>query len=758
MERQSRVSPTDSTHVHGAAPPKVGHHGAPYLAPVQREASGEPQASDVPTRAARGVQGAGGKLPHLEQIQASFGRHDVGGVRAFVGGEAATAARSIGARAYAMGDAVAFAGAPDVRQAAHEAAHVVQQRGGVQLDGGVGAAGDPYERHADDVADKVVRGQSAESMLSLFGNRGGGPAVQRDPEPIAQLDQALAAAASGADLRPTLTAIDRFRPARHETRTELEVPIGGAPHHVAVADLATLRQHVLTRLTALGAIRDAAGERAIIDAGIEAVEANESGGRAVARQSTMDTSAPNPAEPGRGQHASYASASQMIVSHAIGALRGTPEGRAIAAEHGITAADLADANAASNASNSLWDAVVLEGWTYERLRADRGRDGHARELELTRFTEADIARMSQFGAFRRVLLAQRARVIAVRDEVTASLTTHGDEVEAEIAAMRAEPAPTPAPRRGRAGHGDADAGAGGDHDAGPSGGDAATGPGGDAATPTADTAPTATSPTAPAPTARTADSPTAPTAPAPTARTADTAPAATSPTAPADAPAEDAAAVATEVHAALGLLDADLTDQVAGIRGFARPAGWATMTAAQRRTWLGGATTRLHAARGKIHHVACAAADALVAHEVADDPAVTAMGFGAATVRAYIHSEAHFLQRFPEDRGGWARLALQNHAIAPAADGTPRSLDSAIADAAAAGGGHRLTRADLEGHMRAYLRAHPFASPEDVIRCAADTNSGRANDEYRATILGHFHRLHPDWAAEHPAAGAAPAE
>lgn len=116
--------------------------------------------------AARGTQGAGGRLPHLETIQKSFGRHDVSSVRAHVGGEAASASQSLGAQAYAYGNAVAFASAPDLHTAAHEAAHVVQQRGGVQLKGGVGQANDVYERHADAVADRVVAGHSAESLLA----------------------------------------------------------------------------------------------------------------------------------------------------------------------------------------------------------------------------------------------------------------------------------------------------------------------------------------------------------------------------------------------------------------------------------------------------------------------------------------------------------------------------------------------------------------------------------------------------------------
>jgi hypothetical protein len=79
---------------------------------------------------------------------------------------------------------VAFARSPDLHTAAHEAAHVVQQRGGVQLKGGVGEAGDSHERHADAVADLVVQGKSSESLLDRVANGSGvapsqGHGVQR---------------------------------------------------------------------------------------------------------------------------------------------------------------------------------------------------------------------------------------------------------------------------------------------------------------------------------------------------------------------------------------------------------------------------------------------------------------------------------------------------------------------------------------------------------------------------------------------------
>ncbi len=123
---------------------------------VQRKAKGGPgadaPAADVQQAATKGVAGAGQALPHLAVIQKAFGRHDVSGVSAFIGGAAAAAAGAIGAEAYAVGDRVAFASHPSLHTAAHEAAHVLQQRAGVAPSGGVGREGDAHERQADQVA------------------------------------------------------------------------------------------------------------------------------------------------------------------------------------------------------------------------------------------------------------------------------------------------------------------------------------------------------------------------------------------------------------------------------------------------------------------------------------------------------------------------------------------------------------------------------------------------------------------------------
>lgn len=125
--------------------------------------------SSVHRIAQRGLQGSSQVLPHLSAIQESFGpKHDVTGVKAHVGGAAAEANTMMGAEAYATDQSVAFKRTPDLHTAAHEAAHIVQQRVGVQLDGGVGKLGDRYEQHADAVADRVVQGKSAEDLLDQF--------------------------------------------------------------------------------------------------------------------------------------------------------------------------------------------------------------------------------------------------------------------------------------------------------------------------------------------------------------------------------------------------------------------------------------------------------------------------------------------------------------------------------------------------------------------------------------------------------------
>jgi outer membrane protein OmpA-like peptidoglycan-associated protein len=183
FDRGRRETAAGPTSARGAVP-AVGKSTLTENLAVQLSEAGAGEAP-VHETAQRGVSGAAGALPHLDTIQRVFGRHDVSQVKAHVGGEANEAAQRIGAHAYATGDHVAFRESPSLHLAAHEAAHVVQQRGGVQLAGGVGRNGDPYERHADAVADLVVQGKSAEGLLDSHAGKAGAASVvvQKDDDP-----------------------------------------------------------------------------------------------------------------------------------------------------------------------------------------------------------------------------------------------------------------------------------------------------------------------------------------------------------------------------------------------------------------------------------------------------------------------------------------------------------------------------------------------------------------------------------------------
>ena len=101
-------------------------------------------------------------------------------MRTVVGGAATSANERMGSLAYTAGNRIAFRHEPDVRLAAHEATHVIQQRAGVQLKDGVGRPGDDYEQQADAVADAVERGELAKPLLERS------TSVAVDPRPALQ--------------------------------------------------------------------------------------------------------------------------------------------------------------------------------------------------------------------------------------------------------------------------------------------------------------------------------------------------------------------------------------------------------------------------------------------------------------------------------------------------------------------------------------------------------------------------------------------
>lgn len=104
------------------------------------------------------------EIPHRPQMEAAFGQ-DFGGVQAHLG--VPDAMGSIGARAAARGDRVAFAEtSPSPWLVAHELTHVAQARqggdaGGAARSATIGASDDAAEHEADAVADRVAAGLPA---------------------------------------------------------------------------------------------------------------------------------------------------------------------------------------------------------------------------------------------------------------------------------------------------------------------------------------------------------------------------------------------------------------------------------------------------------------------------------------------------------------------------------------------------------------------------------------------------------------------
>ena len=128
-------------------------------------------------------------LPHRERISAAFGDDQIADIKCHVGGPAGQLAAGLGAKALAVGEHIAFRNSPDLRTAAHEAAHVVQQRMGVPPGGYVGRLGDRFEREADASASAVCHGEKApiadDSLRA--GSRISGAASR---EPALQFDMA----------------------------------------------------------------------------------------------------------------------------------------------------------------------------------------------------------------------------------------------------------------------------------------------------------------------------------------------------------------------------------------------------------------------------------------------------------------------------------------------------------------------------------------------------------------------------------------
>jgi hypothetical protein len=116
-------------------------------------------------------RGQSPETPVRQRLERGLG-YDLSRIRIHTDREADHLSRSVGALAFTSGSDIFFrsgmyrpSSAQGFHLLAHEVAHVVQQRHGVYLKGGIGQVGDPYERQADAVADQVSAGRSAEALL-----------------------------------------------------------------------------------------------------------------------------------------------------------------------------------------------------------------------------------------------------------------------------------------------------------------------------------------------------------------------------------------------------------------------------------------------------------------------------------------------------------------------------------------------------------------------------------------------------------------
>jgi hypothetical protein len=150
-------------------------------------------ASDV---AQGGFSGSAGPVPHLKEMEKSFGGADFSGVKSYSDGPARSANKELGANAYAAGNSIAFSTPnPSKALVAHELTHVVQNgHGNVGGGGGGGGApqasgadGDGIERggehEAEAVEAAVGAGKPAASALTSSSKGGGGPAASKKKGP-----------------------------------------------------------------------------------------------------------------------------------------------------------------------------------------------------------------------------------------------------------------------------------------------------------------------------------------------------------------------------------------------------------------------------------------------------------------------------------------------------------------------------------------------------------------------------------------------
>ncbi len=144
---------------------------------VERDGNGVADGAEHAVAAAAGSSGSALPDTLMRKFESSLGA-DLSSVRVHTGGSSETAAHSVGAKAYTMGQDIHFgAGHYDPSSAggqhliAHEVAHTVQQRGGTphrQNKLEVSTPHDSAEHEADHAADAMVSGRPAAVTSSGF--------------------------------------------------------------------------------------------------------------------------------------------------------------------------------------------------------------------------------------------------------------------------------------------------------------------------------------------------------------------------------------------------------------------------------------------------------------------------------------------------------------------------------------------------------------------------------------------------------------
>jgi hypothetical protein len=144
---------------------------------------------------------------------------------------------------------------------------------------------------------------------------------------------------------------------------------------------------------------------------LAAIARNEIGGASRAMQSRLGTSA--------GVPASYASATQMVPSHAVEVLKQHEE---VALHFGLTRRDLRQAERVCGAVRRIWTHIVIEDRPLAQLnRADIG---------LSMLTDQHFRAMANFGTFRQMLLTRRRDGLSFNSEFEHTLLS--DSVVSQI--------------------------------------------------------------------------------------------------------------------------------------------------------------------------------------------------------------------------------------------------------------------------------------------------------------------------------------